>query len=197
MMVRFRSNSDEGANRSAKLPNTSANTSSTVTEKTVYNLSCGSREHYNLSCGPKDHEKNFSNRRRAILSAFRLRALLVTGAAYTFGVKAYQYYLDNPTQDSTLPYELVAFFDLIQALVPADAALAVAMRGYWTSFVTFGTPAAPRSISWPLSAWLNYVKALLGRNGSNPNLTQNKPNRSQSMCSAGSGSDSPLNGRLP
>jgi hypothetical protein len=34
---------------------------------------------------------------------------------------------------------------------PLDEALAVAMRGYWTSFATSGAPVAPSSIVWPVS----------------------------------------------
>jgi carboxylesterase type B len=59
---------------------------------------------------------------------------------------------DNPTLGSTHNDELVAFFDQTQVFDPLNEALVEAMRAYWTSFATSGTPVAPGSITWPVSA---------------------------------------------
>ncbi|KAJ7490788.1 Alpha/Beta hydrolase protein [Mycena latifolia] len=159
--VLFGSNTNEGANWSAKLPNASANTSSAkATEMTVYNFLAGQyttltnqsfqaavAQYYPLS----DYGGSFGLQGQQMYGEMRYicTALLVTGAAYDAGVNAYQYHWDNPTLGSTHKDELVAFFNLTQVFDPADAALAAAMREYWTSFVTSGTPAAPGSIDWP------------------------------------------------
>ncbi|KAJ7878507.1 alpha/beta-hydrolase [Mycena olivaceomarginata] len=121
-------NTDEGANWSAKLPNSAANTSSpTATETTVYNFLAGHRsktavaQYYPLS----DYGGSFS----------------LQGQQMYAGI--------NPTLGSTHNDELVAFFDQTQVFDSLNEALVEAMRAYWTSFATSGMPVAPGSITWP------------------------------------------------
>ncbi|KAJ7624013.1 Alpha/Beta hydrolase protein [Mycena rosella] len=158
----FGSNTNEGANWSAKLPNANANTSSAhAMQMTVYNFLAGQyttltnqsfqaavAEYYPLS----QYGGSYSLQGQQMYGEMRYicSALLVTGAAHDFGVNAYQYHWDNPTLGSTHADELVVFFNLTQVFDPADAALAAAMRSYWTSFVTSGAPTAPGSIAWPV-----------------------------------------------
>ncbi|KAJ7100509.1 alpha/beta-hydrolase [Mycena epipterygia] len=157
----FGSNTDEGANWSAMLTNISANTSSrTATEATVYNFLVGQdstltnesfqtaiAEFYPLA----DYNGSFSLQGQQMYGEMRYicTAILITGAAYDNGADAYQYHWDNPILGSTHQDELVVFFNPTQVFDPADEALAVAMRGYWTSFATSGTPVAPNTIAWP------------------------------------------------
>lgn len=61
---------------------------------------------------------------------------------------------DNPILGSTHQDELVVFFNLTQVFDPADEALAVAMRQYWTSFATSGTPVALNTLAWPVSTYI-------------------------------------------
>ncbi|KAJ6566962.1 Alpha/Beta hydrolase protein [Mycena capillaripes] len=159
--VLFGSNTDEGANWSAKLENPNANTSSPkATELTVYNFLAGQyntltnqsfqtaiAQYYPLS----DYNGSFSLQGQQMYGEMRFicSAILVTGALQDAGLDSYQYHWDNPTLGSTHSDELVMFFNGTQPLDLLDDALAVAMRAYWTSFVTSGTPAAPNSIVWP------------------------------------------------
>jgi len=104
-------------------------------------------EYYPLS----DYNGSFSLQGQQMYGEMRYicTALLITGAAQDFGLKSYQYHWDNPTLGSTHGDELAAFFNGPQVFDPLDEALVVAMRGYWTSFVTSGAPSAPGSIAWP------------------------------------------------
>ncbi|KAJ7207718.1 hypothetical protein C8J57DRAFT_1540830 [Mycena rebaudengoi] len=90
-------------------------------------------------------------RQRAATSALSPCPLLVTGTVADAGLDSYQYHWGNPTLGSAHGDELVAFFTGTQVLDPLDEALAVAMREYWTSFVTSGTPVAVDSIAWPMA----------------------------------------------
>ncbi|KAJ7932847.1 Alpha/Beta hydrolase protein [Mycena leptocephala] len=159
--VLFGSNTNEGANWSAELPNPNANTSSPkATQLTVYNFLAGQyntftnqsfqaaiAQYYPLS----DYNGSFSLQGQQMYGEMRFicTAVLVAGAVQDAGLDAYQYHWDNPTLGSTHSDELVAFFNGTQVFDPLDEALAVAMRGYWTSFVTSGAPVAPSSIVWP------------------------------------------------
>ncbi|KAJ7684204.1 Alpha/Beta hydrolase protein [Mycena polygramma] len=159
--VLFGSNTDEGAKWSAKLPNPAANTSSPkATESTVYNFLAGQyntftnesfqtaiTEYYPLSA----FNGSFSLQGQQMYGEMRYicSAILVTGAVHRLGLNSYQYHWDNPTLGSTHNDELVAFFNGTQIFDPLDETLVETMRGYWTSFVTSGTPTAPGSIAWP------------------------------------------------
>ncbi|KAJ7740305.1 alpha/beta-hydrolase, partial [Mycena metata] len=159
--VLFGSNTDEGANWSAELVNPNANTSSAkATETTVYNFLAGQyttltndsfqtavADYYPLS----DYDGSFSLQGQQMYGEMRYicTALLVTGTVADAGLASYQYHWDNPTLGSTHGDELVAFFTGTQKLDPLDEDLVVAMREYWTSFVTSGTPVAADSIAWP------------------------------------------------
>ncbi|KAJ7020422.1 Alpha/Beta hydrolase protein [Mycena alexandri] len=111
--VLYGSNTDDGANWSATLPNPAANTSSVnATEMTVYKF---------------------------IQGQFDTQA---TGQPV--------HYLDNPILGSNHNSELAVFFDGAETFYPADQALVVAMRSYFTSFATSGVPTANNSIVWPV-----------------------------------------------
>ncbi|KAJ6548191.1 Alpha/Beta hydrolase protein [Mycena vulgaris] len=156
----FGSNSDEGANWSAKLAAPANTSSPKATETTVYNFLAGQyptftnqsfqtaiSQYYPLA----DYGGSLSLQGQQMYGEMRYicSAMLVTGAAHNVGLNAYQYHWDNPTLGSTHNDELVVFFDQTQVFSPADQALATAMRGYWTSFATSGAPAASGSITWP------------------------------------------------
>ncbi|KAF7353958.1 Carboxylic ester hydrolase [Mycena venus] len=167
------SNTDEGANWSAELPNSQANTSSPkATEMTVYNFLAGQyntltnqsfrtavAQYYPLS----DYKGSLSLQGQQMYGEMRYicSAVLLARAAQEAGIKAYQYHWDNPTLGSTHSDELVAFFNGPQVFDPLDEAIVVAVRGYWTSFVTSGTPAAPGSIAWPVGGDSNGIPRLL------------------------------------
>ena len=59
---------------------------------------------------------------------------------------------DNPIIGSNHAAELAAFFDGPEIFDPADQALVVAMRQYWTSFVTSGAPVAKGAPVWEVSS---------------------------------------------
>ncbi|KAJ7683540.1 alpha/beta-hydrolase [Mycena rosella] len=159
--VLFGSNTNEGAHWSASLPNPNANTSSpNATETTVYNFITGQfstfatasfqtaiTEFYPLS----DYNGSFSLQGQQMYGEMRYicSAVMITGAARDFGLSAYQYHWDNPTLSSDHGADLNAFFDGTEVFDSADQALVVAMRSYFTSFATSGTPVAPTSITWP------------------------------------------------
>ncbi|KAF8209486.1 Alpha/Beta hydrolase protein [Mycena galopus ATCC 62051] len=154
------SNTNEGANWSAELA-TGANTSSPkANETTVYNFLAGQYgsftdasfetaidQYYPLD----DYNGSFSLQGQQMYGEMRYicAAILVAGAVQDVGVNSYQYHWDNPTLGSTHGDELDAFFNGAQVFDPLDQALVTAMRGYWTSFVTSGTPTAPGSTIWP------------------------------------------------
>ncbi|KAJ7683530.1 alpha/beta-hydrolase [Mycena rosella] len=160
--VLFGANTNDGAHWSAGLPNPNANTSSpNATETTVYNFIAGQwgtftkasfrtaiTKFYPLA----DYNGSFSLQGQQMYGEMRYicTASMVTGAASNFGLKAYQYHWDNPgpTLSSDHGAELNAFFDGTEVFDPADQALVVAMRSYFTSFATSGTPVAPTSITW-------------------------------------------------
>ncbi|KAJ7683531.1 Alpha/Beta hydrolase protein [Mycena rosella] len=98
--VLFGSNTNEGANWSASLPD------------------------------PLRTRQQMYGEMRYICSA-----VMITGAAHDFGLNAYQYHSDHGA-------ELYAFFDGTVVFDPADQALVVAMRSYFTSFATSGAPLA-------------------------------------------------------
>ncbi|KAJ6615453.1 Alpha/Beta hydrolase protein [Mycena sp. CBHHK59/15] len=153
--VLFGSNTNEGAHWSAGLPNPDANTSSAnATETTVYNFIAGQfstftnasfqtaiTKYYPLS----DYNGSFSLQGQQMYGEMRYicSAVMITGAAQHFGLKAYQYHWDNPTLSSDHGADLNAFFDGTRVFDAVDQALVLAMRGYWTSFVTSGHPLLP------------------------------------------------------
>ncbi|KAJ7184688.1 Alpha/Beta hydrolase protein [Mycena filopes] len=162
--VLFGSNTDEGANWSAKLPDPNANTSSPqATQTTVYNFLAGQyptlttqsfqtavAQYYPLS----DYGGSFSLQGQQMYGEMRFicPAIMISGTVADAGLSAYQYHWDNPTLGSTHGDELVTFFPGTQVFDPPNQALAIAMRGYWTSFVTSGAPVASNSIAWPPAA---------------------------------------------
>ncbi|KAJ7875186.1 alpha/beta-hydrolase [Mycena leptocephala] len=161
--VLFGSNTDEGAHWSASLPNSAANTSSPdANETTVYNFiaeqfstfthasfQTAITQFYPLA----DYNGSFSLQGQQMYGEMRYicSAVLITGAAQKFGLKAYRYHWDNPRLSSDHGAELNAFFGGTRTFDAPDQALVDAMRRYFTSFATSGTPVAPSSIAWPAS----------------------------------------------
>ncbi|KAJ7210644.1 alpha/beta-hydrolase [Mycena haematopus] len=153
------SNSDEGSNWSASLPNPAANTSSPdATETTVYNFIAGQYPTFNqpsfqtairLFYPLADYNLSFSLQGQQIYGEMRYicTALMIAGVAHNAGLHAYQYHWDNPTLGSNHGDEL-AFFNGDEIFDPDDQVLVTAMRQYWTSFATSGVPVAEGAPSW-------------------------------------------------
>ncbi|KAJ6579632.1 Alpha/Beta hydrolase protein [Mycena vulgaris] len=157
--VMFGSNTNEGSRWSAELPNPNANTSSATATETVYNFLAGQyptltqasfqtaiAQFYPLS----DYGGSFSLQGQQMYGEMRYicSAAMITRAAHVAGLNAYQYHWDNPTLGSNHADELDAFFNGDQIFDADDEALAIAMRQYWTSFVTSGVPFAENSTLW-------------------------------------------------
>ncbi|KAJ7658415.1 hypothetical protein B0H17DRAFT_1196983 [Mycena rosella] len=127
--VLFGSNTNEGAHWSASLPNPAANTSSPNATETTTAIT----EFYPLS----DSNGSISLQGQQMYGEMRYicSAVMITGAADDFGLKAYQYRWDNPgpTLSSDHGAELNAFFDGTEVFDSADQAEIVAMRSYFTS----------------------------------------------------------------
>ncbi|KAJ7740572.1 Alpha/Beta hydrolase protein [Mycena metata] len=154
------SNTNEGAHWSSTLPNPAANTSEpTATETTVFNFVAGQyppfsqtafqtaiHELYPLA----DYNNSFSLQGQQIYGEMRYicTGLMITSALTSAGLRTYQYHWDNPTLGSNHAGELVAFFNGAEVFDPADETLVQAMRRYWTSFTTSGTPVADGALSW-------------------------------------------------
>ncbi|KAJ6544428.1 alpha/beta-hydrolase [Mycena capillaripes] len=161
--VLFGSNTNEGAHWSATLPNPAANTSSPdATETTVFNFISGqftpfTQESFQTAITQfyplADYNGSFSLQGQQMYGEMRYicSAVMITGAAYNFGLNAYQYHWDNPTLGSDHGYDLIAFFDGTQTFDADDQTLVEAMRSYFTSFATSGAPVAATSIDWPAS----------------------------------------------
>ncbi|KAG6812960.1 hypothetical protein H0H92_015079 [Tricholoma furcatifolium] len=161
--VLFGSNTDEGANWSAMLPDAAANTSMpNATETTAYNFLQGqfaslTRASFDQAVAelyPLSDYGTFSLQGQQMYGEMRYicTAGLITGAAFDYGVKAFQYHYDNPILGSDHGDELTAFFDTVEA--GQDVAdLFLAMREYWTSFVAAGHPSSSDTpVLWNVSA---------------------------------------------
>ncbi|KAJ7469039.1 Alpha/Beta hydrolase protein, partial [Mycena latifolia] len=159
--VLFESNTNEGAHWSAELPNPDANTTSAnATETTVYNFITGQLNTFTQASFETaitnfyplaDYNGSFSLQGQQMYGEMRYicSAVMITGAARNFGLNAYQYHWDNPTLSSDHGADLSAFFAGTTVFDPADQALVVAMRSYFTSFATSGALVAANSIAWP------------------------------------------------
>ncbi|KAJ7618531.1 Alpha/Beta hydrolase protein [Roridomyces roridus] len=159
--VLFGSNTNEGAHWSAGLANPAANTSeANATETTVYNFITGQFSTFTRASFDKaiaelyplaDYNNSFSLQGQQMYGEMRYicSAVLIAGAAHDFGLPAYQYHWDNPTLSSDHGADLNAFFDGTRTFDADDQAIVNAMRGYFTSFVTDGTPVAANAITWP------------------------------------------------
>jgi len=161
--VLFGSNTNEGAHWCAGLPNPAANTANpNATETTVYNCIAGQFSTFTqasfqtaLTLYPlADYNNSFDLQGQQMYGEMRYicSAVMITGAAQNFGLKAYQYHWDNPTLSSDHGADLNAFFDGTRTFDDADQVLVNAMREYFTSFVTSGPPVAADSITWAPSA---------------------------------------------
>lgn len=159
--VLFGSNTNEGAHWSAGLKNPDANTSSkNATETTVYNFIAGQFDTFTKKSFQTaidkfyplaDYKGSLSLQGQQMYGEMRYicSAVMITGAARNFGLKAYQYHWDNPNLSSDHGADLAAFFAGNRVFDAKNQALVVAMRKYFTSFVTCGAPVAAKSIAWP------------------------------------------------
>ncbi|KAJ7196925.1 Alpha/Beta hydrolase protein [Mycena pura] len=158
--VLFGSNTDEGANWSAELPNPAANTSTPgATETTVYNFLHG--QYATLTKGTfddavklyplSDYSNSMSLQGQQMYGEMRYicSALMVGAKLHDAGQRTFQYHWDNPTLGSTHGDELDALFNFNTAAAassdPNDAAVVTAMREYFTSFATDGVPSVGAS----------------------------------------------------
>ncbi|KAK7461071.1 hypothetical protein VKT23_009000 [Stygiomarasmius scandens] len=150
--VLFGSNTNEGAGWSAGLPDQSANTANAnTTEMTVFNFLSGqwipfTRTSFNhgLDLYPlTDFGGSFDLQGQQMYGEARYicTAGLITAGATAAGLDAYQYHYDNPLLGSNHGDELQAMFPPVPSKADAnDLALFAAMREFFTSFVTTGTP---------------------------------------------------------
>ncbi|KAJ7235289.1 Alpha/Beta hydrolase protein [Mycena haematopus] len=164
--VLFGSNTNEGALWCDSLADPAANTANpNANETTVYNCIAGQFNSFTpasyqtaVTLYPlADYNNSFDLQGQQMYGEMRYicSALLITGAAQHFGLKAYQYHWDNPTLSSDHTAELNAFFDGTETFDPADQAVIDAMRLYFTSFATSGVPVAANSTVWTPSADIN------------------------------------------
>ncbi|KAJ7235288.1 Alpha/Beta hydrolase protein [Mycena haematopus] len=164
--VLFGSNTNEGAHWCQGLANPAANTANLdANETTVYNCIAGQFSTFTtasyqtaLTLYPlANYSNSFQLQGQQMYGEMRYicSALLITGAAQHFGLKAYQYHWDNPTLSSDHGSELNAFFDGTETFDPADQAVIDAMRLYFTSFATSGVPVAANSTTWTRSEDIN------------------------------------------
>ncbi|KAJ7614983.1 Alpha/Beta hydrolase protein, partial [Roridomyces roridus] len=168
--VLFGSNTNEGANWSDKLADPANTSLSSATQTTVFNFLTGQYptlssaafqeaidQYYPLSA----YGGSYSLQGQQMYGEMRFicSAILVSGAFAGAGQPAYQYHWDNPTLGSTHSDELVVFFNQSVTFDPPNQALADTMRGYWTSFITSGTPISDGAVTWPNTA--NGVRLLL------------------------------------
>ncbi|KAF5392870.1 hypothetical protein D9757_000867 [Collybiopsis confluens] len=148
-----RSNTDEGANWSASLPNPAANTSEpTATETTIYNFLAGQWVGFTEKSFTKalalyplsDYDNSLSLQGQQMYGEARYicSGFMITAAAARLGSNSFHYHYDNPDQGSTHGADLTGLFNPPSEFSGNDAALFTAMQKYWSSFVTAQTPQA-------------------------------------------------------
>ncbi|KAF9443812.1 alpha/beta-hydrolase [Macrolepiota fuliginosa MF-IS2] len=156
--VVFGSNTNEGAHWSAELRDPSANTSMpNATEDTVFNFIRGQYVTFTQASVNRGFELyplnsfngSFSLQGQQMYGEVRYicTAGMITGSVSKF-TTAYQYHYDNPHLGSFHADELDAFFSPPANADQNDLALFEAMREYYTSFVTTGTPSAENAVAW-------------------------------------------------
>nr|GAT49217.1 predicted protein [Mycena chlorophos] len=162
--VLFGSNSDEGANWSAKLPSPANTSDPSANQTTVYNFLKAqypyfTQTSFNTAIAtyyPLRAYGNYSLQGQQIYGEMRYicTALLVANATTAQGDDAYEYHWDNPELGSTHGDELVAFFNAPdpEDLDDDDAALLEGMREYFTAFVTGGAPESDSvDVNWTVA----------------------------------------------
>lgn len=157
--VLFGSNTNEGAQWSASLPNPTANTSMpNAIQTTVFNFLHGqwatlTRASFDRAVTqfyPLNEYGTFSLQGQQMYGEMRYicTASLITGGAFDQGLPAYQYHYNNPILGSNHGAELTAFFSPSTPPDEGDRNLFTAMREYWTSFAATGLPSAKDTSSW-------------------------------------------------
>ncbi|THV05669.1 alpha/beta-hydrolase [Dendrothele bispora CBS 962.96] len=173
--VLFGSNTNEGAGWSAGLPNPAANTANpNATQETVFNFLQGqwnsfTQDSFNrgLELYPlDDFSGSFDLQGQQMYGEARYicTAGLITAGLTSAGTKAFQYHYDNPHLGSNHGNDLQAFFPATPANADGnDLALFEAMREFFTSFVTTGTPTSG-------SAGVNWEAVTDTSNDGNPRI---------------------------
>ncbi|KAF5315421.1 hypothetical protein D9619_007425 [Psilocybe cf. subviscida] len=158
--ILFGSNTNEGAHWSAELSDPAANTSMpNATEVTVFNFMHGQwdtleqdKVDSSLALYPlATFNGSFSLQGQQMYgeSRYICTAVMMTAAVSAVqGEKAFQFHYDNPHLSSDHGAELDAFFNPPSNSDANDLALFEAMREYWTSFVTTGSPSAKNAAQW-------------------------------------------------
>ncbi|KAJ7259139.1 Alpha/Beta hydrolase protein [Mycena haematopus] len=160
--VLFGSNTNEGSHWSAELHNPAANTSEpNATETTVFNFLSGqwpglTPATFNIATSyfyPESSFANFSLQGQQMYGEMRFicSGLLIAGSLHDAWVDSYEYHWENPIIGSDHASELQVFYNLTTVFDPLDEQLAVAMRAYWTSFVTDGVPSAKGEPVWEMA----------------------------------------------
>ncbi|PBK61421.1 alpha/beta-hydrolase [Armillaria solidipes] len=158
----FGSNTNEGAGWSANIAEPWANTtSSNATEDTVYYFFKGQYDTLTNESFVKalelyplaDYGNSYDLQGQQMYGETRYicTAILINEAARKSGLDAFQYRYENPHLGSNHAADLAAFFPSSLPSPSANAddlALLEAMRGYWTSFATGGTPIAQGAPEW-------------------------------------------------
>ncbi|KAK0484751.1 alpha/beta-hydrolase [Armillaria novae-zelandiae] len=158
----YGSNTNEGANWSAELPNPAANTSTPgATERTTFNFIRGQYGNFTsesfdnaLDLYPiPDYNDSVMLQEQQMYGEMRYicTAKLIAGSAADAGLVAYLYHYNNPHLGDDHHYELQALFSSEKPDLPPDSndeALFEIMREYWTSFATSGVPRAKLAPRW-------------------------------------------------
>ncbi|KAK0469130.1 alpha/beta-hydrolase [Desarmillaria tabescens] len=162
----YGSNTNEGANWSARLTNAAANTSTpNATETTVYNFLQGQYGNFTLESFNKalelypieDYNNSLVLQGQQMYGEMRFicTAVLIAGSAADADLDVYHYHYDNPHLGDYHHYELQAMFpDEEPDTTPDDndEALFEIMREYWTSFATSDVPQAASGPDWEIAS---------------------------------------------
>ncbi|KAK0449727.1 Alpha/Beta hydrolase protein [Desarmillaria tabescens] len=156
----YGSNTNEGADWSSNIAAPWANTRTpNATEDTVYFFLQGQYHTFTNESFVKalelyplaDYSNSFDLQGQQMYGEMRYicTAILITEAAKQSGLDAFQYRYDNPHLGSNHGADLAALFPSSSSSANADdLALFEAMREYWTSFATGGTPMAQNEPEW-------------------------------------------------
>ncbi|KAF7331291.1 Carboxylic ester hydrolase [Mycena kentingensis (nom. inval.)] len=160
----FGSNTDEGLRWSAMLDDPAANTDNpSATQTTVYNFIAGQYVDFTRAAFDKavkdfyplaDYSGSFRLQGSQMYGEMRYicSAVLLGGVFQRAGLKAWQYHWDNPTLGSGHGAELDAFFQDDSGYDAASKSIVAAMREYWTTYITGGSPvSASTKVAWKLT----------------------------------------------
>ncbi|KAK0194391.1 alpha/beta-hydrolase, partial [Armillaria mellea] len=176
----YGTNTNEGANWSAELPDPAANTSTPgATDRTTFNFIRGQYGNFTsesfdkaLDLYPiKDYNNSVMLQEQQMYGEMRYicTAKLIAESAADAGLVSYLYHYDNPHLGDDHHYELQALFSAEEPdLTPDsnDEALFENMREYWTSFATSGIPRAKLAPRWQMTSLRDANRRMLLQPGS-------------------------------